>query len=139
MILKKPLIAILAGFILCLVTVMIPSCTHDPVGIELIKDTVCFDTQIMPILTHSCYCHDGSTEGFSMASYTDIHDNYVTPYNPRKSKLYQVITAVNGLNMMPPSSDPPVSRENRIIIEIWIAQGAPNKICKQDTTGAGGR
>jgi hypothetical protein len=131
MILKKPLVAILSGLILSLVTLMIPSCTHDPVGIELIKDTVCFDTQVMPILVGACKtCHDGSGEGFSMTSYTDIYNNYVTPYNPRKSKLYQVITDVNGGNMMPPSPNLPVSQENRTIIEVWIAQGAPNKTCK---------
>jgi uncharacterized membrane protein len=139
MILKKLLIAIFAGFILCLVTVMMPSCTHDPVGLELIKDTVCFDTQVMTILTNSCYCHNnGSTEGFNMANHTDVMD-YVTAGNPRKSKLYQVITAINGVNMMPPAPGPPVSQENRILIEVWIAQGAPNKICTQDTTVAGVR
>jgi hypothetical protein len=127
MILKKPLIVFFAGLSLCLVTVMIPSCTHDPVGIELIKDTVHYDAQVKPILVNSCDCHrDGSTEGFSMTDYTDVYNNYVTPYNPRKSKLYQVITAINGGNMMPPSSRPPVSKENRMIIEVWIAQGAPN-------------
>ena len=131
MIFKKSLTFVLAGFILCLVPLLLLSCTHDPVGIELIKDTVCFDTQVMPILVGACKtCHDGSGEGFSMTNYTDIYDNYVTPYNPRKSKLYQVITAVNGLNMMPPSPNSPVSQENRTIIEVWIAQGAPNKICK---------
>jgi hypothetical protein len=127
MILKKSLIAIFGGFILCLVTFIVPSCTHDPVGIELIKDTVHYDTQVKPILVSSCDCHrDGSEEGFSMADYTDVYNNYVTPYNPRKSKLYQVITAVNGFNMMPPEPKPPVSKENRMIIEVWIAQGAPN-------------
>ncbi len=130
MILKKSLIVITAGFILCLVTLIIPACTHDPVGIELIKDTVCFDTQVMPILVGACLsCHDGSTEGFSMADYTDVM-NYVTAGNPRKSELYQVITDINGLNMMPPAPNPPVSLENRTIIEIWIAQGAPDKTCK---------
>ncbi len=42
MIFRKSLIVVFAGFLLCLVPLMIPSCTHDPVGIELL-DTVCFD------------------------------------------------------------------------------------------------
>ena len=65
MIFKKSLIVIFAGFILCLMPLMIPSCTHDPVGIELL-DTVCFAPTIMGILRNSCgsngtiKCHDGS-------------------------------------------------------------------------------
>jgi len=125
----------LTGIIFFFLLILLPACSNDPVGIETL-DPICFDTQVMPILETSCLkCHDGSTEGFSMSNYTDVM-NYVTAGNPRKSKLYQVITDVNSLNMMPP--DHPVSQENRTIIEIWIAQGAQNKICKIDTAGGGG-
>jgi hypothetical protein len=135
MVFKKSLVVFFAGFLLCLAPLMIPSCTHDPIGIESL-DSVCFDTQVMPILETSCLkCHDGSTEGFSMSNYNDVM-NYVSPGNPRKSTLYQVITNVGIGNMMPP--DVPLSQENRTIIEVWIAQGANNKICKIDTTGGGG-
>jgi hypothetical protein len=135
MVLRKSLPGIFSGFILCLTSLMIPSCTHDPVGIELL-DSVCFDTQIMPILQSACLkCHDGSTEGFSMSNYTDVM-NYVTPGNPRKSTLYQVITNVGFGNMMPP--DHPLSQENRTLIEVWIAQGAYNKKCKADVPNGGG-
>jgi hypothetical protein len=135
MILKKSLTVVFAGLILCLVPFKIPSGTHDPVGIELL-DSVCFDTQVMPILEGACAkCHSGSHEGFSMSKYADVM-NYVTPGNPRKSKLYQVITNVGIGNIMPP--DLPLTQENRTIIEVWIAQGAHNKICKIDTTSGGG-
>ncbi len=125
----------LTGIIYFFLLILLPACSHDPVGIETL-DPICFDTQVMPILETSCLsCHDGSTEGFSMSNYTDVM-NYVTAGNPRKSKLYQVITDVNSLDMMPP--DHPLSQENRTIIEVWIAQGAPNKKCKADTSGGGG-
>ncbi len=45
-----------------------------------------------------------------------------TPGDPRGSKLYQVLTDVNGENFMPP--DHPISKEYRTLIEVWIAQGA---------------
>jgi hypothetical protein len=137
MILKKSLLAIFAGFFLCLVPVMVPSCSHDPAGIETLNP-VCFDTQVMPILVGNCQsCHGGSSEGFSMNGYTDVM-NYVSAGNPRKSKLYQVITEVNGVNMMPPAPNHALSQESRTIIEVWIAQGAQNITCKIDTTGGGG-
>ena len=133
---RKSLPAIYAGFVLCLVTLLLPSCTNDPSGIDAL-DPVCFDTQVMPILVSSCQkCHDGSTEGFTMGSHADIM-NYVTAGNPRKSKLYQVITNINGANMMPP--DHALSQANRTIIEVWIAQGATELKFKTDTSsGSGG-
>ncbi len=73
---RKSLPGIFSGFILCLTSLMVPSCTHDPVGVELL-DTVCFDTQVMPILQNSCgsnglKCHDGSTEGLNIYDTSSI-------------------------------------------------------------------
>ena len=144
MILKKSLIAIFAGFILCLTPLMIPSCTHDPVGIELL-DTVCFAPTVMGIIRNSCgsvgtmKCHDGSIEGWSIYDTASIMGLVNTPGNPRGCKLYQVITDVNGENFMPPGH--PISKENRTLIEVWIAQGAIQNTCGPvpvDTGGGGG-
>jgi hypothetical protein len=136
MIFRKSLPVVFTGFILCLVSLILPSCTHDPAGIDNL-DPVCFDTQVMPILVSSCLkCHDGSTEGFTMGNYTEVM-KYVTAGDPRNSKLYQSITDINGENLMPP--DHPLSQDNRTIIEVWIAQGAPDLKCSTDTTsGSGG-
>lgn len=126
MIFRKSLIVVFAGFLLCLVPLMIPSCTHDPVGIELL-DTVCFSPTIMGILQSSCSeCHDGSTEGFSIYDTASIMA-MVTPGDPRGSQLYQVITDINGEDFMPP--DHPISKEYRTLIEVWIAQGALQNEC----------
>jgi len=128
MLLKNSLITLLSVLLIGLLMVWAPACTHDPSGIEEL-DTVCFDTQVAPILQPSCGktgCHDGSTEGFDAREYQYII-NSVTPGDPRGSALYKAITNINGENMMPP--DRPLSKEQRTIIQIWIAQGANEKIC----------
>jgi hypothetical protein len=143
MVMKKSLTVFLAGFILCLVPLMIPSCTHDPVGIELL-DTVCFAPTVMGIIQSSCGsngtmgCHNGSMEGWRIDDTASIMA-MVKPGDPRGSKLYQVITDINGENFMPP--DHPISKEFRTLIEVWIAQGATQKKCGPapvDTGGGGG-
>lgn len=106
----------------------LPSCTHEPENLEGL-DTVCFDTQVLPIIQTSCGiagCHDGSEEGFLAADYFSIMES-VTPGDARASELYKVITDINGENMMPP--DRPLTQEQRNIIQVWIAQGAENSQC----------
>jgi len=130
MTITKSGIAILAGTLLCLLPALIPSCTHDPVGIQDLEK-VYFNPQVYDILFRSCGmtgCHDGSAEGFLIKDTTDyqsIKDNYVVPGDPRGSKLYNVITDINGENMMPP--DIALTKEQRTIIQVWIAQGALEK------------
>ena len=115
------------------------SCRHDPLGLDQI-DTVCFDSQILPILQTSCGisgCHGGQgerAEGFSTESYQTIMQ-IVSPGNASKSKLYEVITAVYG-EMMPPNR--PLSKEQRTLILVWIEQGAKNTTCTQNGNVDGG-
>lgn len=119
--------AVLVAFALVSAWVQV-SCTHEPAGIEDL-DTVCFDTQILPILQTSCGisgCHDGSGEEIRIYDYNSIME-MVTPGDPHGSKLYRVITTINGENLMPPKQ--PLSKEQRTLIQIWIAQGAINKVC----------
>jgi cytochrome c5 len=130
----------LVGAVLAvLIFVALSSCTHEPAAIDLM-DPVCFDTQVLPILQTSCGmsgCHDGVSGegGFDASSYETVMD-YVSAGDPRGSKLYNIITKINGENMMPP--DRPLSIEQRSIIEVWIAQGANNILCKNDTGTGGG-
>jgi len=103
------------------------ACRHDPVGISQL-DTVCFQTQVLPVIQTSCGisgCHSSGGE-FSLTNYSEIM-TIVTPGNAGKSKLYKVITEVNGVNMMPPSR--PLSKEQRTYIMVWIEQGAKNTTC----------
>jgi hypothetical protein len=127
------LISMLAGAMV----ISMPSCTHEPIGIEAM-DPVCFDTQVLDILQTSCGmagCHDGSAEGFLATDYQSVMDA-VTPGDPRGSQLYKVITAINSENMMPP--DRPLTQLQRSIIEVWIAQGANEVLCDTSSGGNGG-
>ena len=132
----KSLLTLIAIFLGGLLVVWIPSCTHEPSDIEEL-DTVCFDTQVLPILQTSCGmmgCHDGSEEGFDASNYQTIMQS-VTPGDPRGSSLYTSITNINGEQMMPP--DRPLTKEQRTIIQVWIAQGALEITCDTSSSGIG--
>jgi hypothetical protein len=112
------------------ILLFLPSCTHDPIGIEEL-DTVCFDTRVFPIIQTSCGisgCHNGVSgeEGFDASNYESIM-KAVTPGDPRGSTLYKVITDIHGEHMMPP--DLPLNKEQRTLIQVWIAQGAIETHC----------
>ena len=111
------------------------SCTHEPVGLNQL-DTICFESQVLPLLQNSCGttgCHDGlsGAEGFDASNYETIL-RAVDPGYPKKSRLYEVLTNIWGENFMPP--DNPLSKENRNIIQVWIAQGALKTTCNSDTS-----
>ncbi|HEX2393736.1 MAG TPA: hypothetical protein VHI78_00225 [Bacteroidales bacterium] len=110
------------------------SCTHDPESIEELDD-VCFDTQVFPLLKTSCGisgCHNGGEEHFNLTDYNSVME-LVTPGDPRSSKLYKIITDIRSDDMMPPEN--PLTRTQRNIIQVWIAQGAKETLCSQDTGG----
>jgi hypothetical protein len=124
---KKRIIYLLP-LVLLLPFLFTNACKHDPQGIDQL-DTICFQTQILPILQTACgRCHGagGGTGGFSPANYTSIMRS-VTPGSAVKSTLYKVITEVNGGNMMPP--DRPLTKDQRTLILVWIEQGAKNTTC----------
>ncbi len=115
------------------------SCTHDPVGIGEL-DTVCFETEVLPLLQTSCGmtgCHGSGSEaeGFDVSNHQTILQA-VNPGDPRSSKLYKVITDINGENMMPP--DRALSLNQRTTIQVWIAQGANETQCGGGNGGGGG-
>jgi hypothetical protein len=121
---------IFSPFLLMIVLVQFlinSSCKHDPQGIDKF-DTVCFQSQILPIIQTSCGytgCHDGTSEAFPLQNYSQVRD-IVSPGNAGRSTLYKVITAVNG-NMMPPNR--PLTKDQRTLILVWIQQGANNPTC----------
>lgn len=126
--LKNELLTVVV--LVALIAVSLPSCTHEPVGIDEL-DTVCYETQVLPILQTSCGitgCHasGSAAEGFDISSYESIMEA-VVPGDPRGSKLYSVITDINSENMMPPGN--PLTREQRTVIQVWIAQGALKTLC----------
>jgi hypothetical protein len=128
------MIFFLPVFSVLILTVM-PSCHHESLVIDDL-DTVCFYGQVMPVLQTSCGitgCHDGSKEGFLATGYQSVMRS-VVPGDPRGSKLYQVITDIYGEAMMPP--DRPLTKDQRSVIQVWIAQGALETTC--DTGNGGG-
>lgn len=110
------------------------SCTHEPQNLDELN-AVCFDTQILPLLKTSCGiagCHDGSEEHFRVTGYNSVME-LVSPGDPRQSELYTIITDINSHDMMPPHN--PLTKTQRNLIQVWIAQGAKETICSQDTGG----
>ncbi len=122
--------------ILPVLSYLIVSCVHDP-NLKGMSP-VCFDTEVLPILQTSCDmkgCHDGTGETFQLTDYQSAKQ-YVKAGNPSGSSLYQAISNYYGENRMPPNQ--PLTKLQRSIIEVWIAQGANEVICRTDTTGGGG-
>jgi hypothetical protein len=110
------------------------SCTHETFDLSQM-DTVCFESQIFPLIQNSCGtagCHNGisGVEGFSAVSYESILQA-VKPGDPKGSRLYDVITNIWGENFMPP--DNPLPLEDRNLILVWIEQGALKTTCQSDT------
>jgi len=110
------------------------SCSHD---LELVAelDTVCFDTQIFPIISSSCGisgCHSGINDNpeFNASNYESIVKD-VKAGDPRNSLLYNSLTRVYGNKRMPP--DEPLPIKQRTLIQIWIEQGALNTKCLNNT------
>ena len=110
-------------------------CRHDGLNVSNLKQ-VCFDTQIAPIFINNCgSCHSASRSkgGFSFVDYNSILQS-VTPYNAEKSTAYQAITGKAFKQLMPPGI--PLSENDRILIRVWIDQGALNTTCT--ATGGNG-
>ena len=130
----KLLLSILALALIIFPFLFTNSCRHDPMGIDQL-DTVCFQSQILPMLKTSCgMCHGSGREGgFDPNSYTGII-RIVKAGDATNSKLYEVITNRGGEGMMPPNR--PLTKDQRTLILVWIEQGAQNTTC--DTTGGGG-
>jgi hypothetical protein len=113
------------------------SCTHNA-DITNIPE-VCFERDVLPVFQNSCAisgCHDGQGEShLSLTNYVDISHS-VVPGKPFSSPVYKSIIATWGENSMPPGQ--PLSMENRILIRLWIEQGASLTTCQDQTGQAGG-
>jgi len=127
--------AISFAFILFLLLI-VNSCSHS-IDMSGITQTICFQTQVLPIFVENCTekgCHTGSTSGgrsrSALTDYASIMKKII-PNDSKNSLAFKRITA-SGLNqIMPPSPHPPLSSAQIAIIEVWIQQGAINDtICK---------
>ena len=115
-------------FVFLLALVVLADCRHDGLNVSTLKQ-VCYDTEIAPIFLNKCgSCHSAtrSRGGFGFYDYNSIIQS-VTPFNAQKSKAYQAITGKAFTQLMPP--DGALSENERILIRVWIDQGAKNTIC----------
>jgi uncharacterized membrane protein len=131
--------AVLSFFSLVLACFLI-QCQHDGLLVANLKP-VCYDTEIAPIFLTKCAgCHDQnkSRGGIGLYDYNSILKT-VTPYNAQKSKSYLSITGKGFAQLMPPGGA--LSENDRILIRVWIDQGAKNTVCyipPDDKTSNGG-
>lgn len=90
------------------------------------NDSVCFNTQILPLITASCAqvgCHDPSSrvEGLILTSYSGI-------MNMGTKDLLKYIKLTSG-KVMPPPPQPRMEQANIDLIQRWVNEGAKNTIC----------
>lgn len=112
---------------------MVVSCEHEGIPADQLEQ-VCFDQQVLPIFQNSCAtsgCHDANTaeEGYVFTDYANIM-KVITPGNASKSEAYKAITS--AFEIMPPHN--PLPMEKRILIRIWIEQGAKQTSCDTVTS-----
>ncbi len=103
-----------------------PTDTTHTIVVPAANDSVCFNTQILPLITASCAqsgCHDAITaeEGLTLNSYAGI-------MNMGTSDLVRYIT-LNSNKRMPPPPQPKMDTANINLIKRWVAEGAKNRIC----------
>lgn len=101
-------------------------------------DTVYFASQILPLMLSSCAmsgCHDviSKKEGVVMTDYTNIM-KIVKASNPTGSKLYKSLINTNLQERMPLAPIPPFSQTQIDLVYKWIAQGAKNNACVNNST-----
>lgn len=91
------------------------------------NDSVCFNTQILPLIKASCAqvgCHDAITkeEGLVLDSYSGI-------MKMGTSDLMKYINLTSGKKMMPPLPQPRMDTASKALLNKWIKEGAKNRIC----------
>lgn len=95
------------------------------------NDTVCFQSQVLPLYQTYCSrnsgCHSGNggEEGQDIVlnSYFNIMKG-ISPGSAVSSRYFKIIG-----HGMPPRNEPVMSQEQISIIEKWISQGALNTVC----------
>ncbi|MEI6277595.1 MAG: c-type cytochrome domain-containing protein [Prolixibacteraceae bacterium] len=113
-------------------------CRHDGINVTTL-DPVCFERDVLPIFQNSCAttgCHSagGGKAGYDFSNYASILKT-IAPSDAQGSKAYQAITGKNFVQFMPPKGA--VSENDRIIIRVWIDQGAKNTTCSTTAANTG--
>ena len=107
-------------------------------GMPCDPDVVYFQNDILPILQGSCAfsgCHDAdsASDGVILDNYENVLNTAdVEPFDLSDSELYEVITANDQDQVMPPDGN--LNNETISLIAQWILQGALNLECDQETS-----
>jgi hypothetical protein len=104
--------------------IFLTGCEHDPI---VPSHDICFETEILPILSSKCsMCHkpNSGSEGdrYDLTNYGSIISKNVDPGNPENSKLYTILKKGEEAHK---NKATPVERA---LIYEWIKQGAKNDI-----------
>ncbi|MFN4084111.1 MAG: c-type cytochrome domain-containing protein [Bacteroidia bacterium] len=130
--------------ILYAIIILVSSCKHQPQEVlqqnnnntnpnpNPSNDTVCFNTQILPIIVSNCAmsgCHSSNNpaDGVNLSNYGGII-NEVKPRNANDSKLIKEITRTDSKRMPPPPANP-LPADFIELLKKWINQGALNTVC----------
>ena len=131
--LRISLILVLTAAVLVVVQTQ---CRHSDFDASTVAK-VCYQTDIGPIFLRSCGttgCHDSQRGkgGYSFTDYPSVM-KAITPFDAQKSVAYKAITGKGFVQLMPPKSA--LSQNERILIRIWIDQGAVNDLTCVPTVG----
>ena len=104
-----------------------PTGTHDSAIVETVDTSVCFQRDILPLMTGSCAkagCHDAATraEGYNLTTYNTIVSKGLVKGNATASKLYK--ECANG--KMPQAPTPKLDSTQMSLLRRWINNGATN-------------
>ncbi len=129
---------IIPGIIAVMLLVILSTCKHEPTQIPIgnnnpidtnivTYDSVCFNTQILPLITASCAqagCHDPikHEEDLILNSYSGI-------MKLGTDKLLIAVKLTSGKKMMPPLPQPRLDTASINLIQRWINEGSKNRIC----------
>ncbi len=110
------------------------SCRHEIVNSDNFPE-ICFEREVLPVFRNSCGitgCHAGNGDiNYDLTDYLGISHSVVSG-KPYESPVYRAIIAKTGENRMPP--DRPLDLESRVVIRLWIEQGARLTSCPDTTS-----
>jgi hypothetical protein len=110
-----------------------------PTPIECDPDSIYFVQNIQPLLNNSCNlagCHNvqSGSGNVILADYESIMQSaIVTPFDASGSKIIEVVTSSDPLEMMPPVGFTPLTTQQKEVLTAWVNQGAKNNSCEGST------
>lgn len=104
--------------------------TPTPGGGGTGANTVCFESEILPIFQSNCAksnCHDAASaqDGYVFDSYQNIIRKKIIPGNATNSEVYEVLFKT-GSDRMPQPPNPELTSAQKALIGRWINEGAKN-------------